>query len=240
MLLPVFDAGDTVRFDPTMTAIAATKVAPAEIDSAPSGLRSSASDGGAAAVAVGIVILVLFLGLLLGGVFSGRLGQAARRLRHRPRARPPRARPPRARPPRARRPRRLRLPRSRRPLEVSVAALNAGVTNGTVAPAAGQQLNNQLQPLLFSEQPEPAAQQVQQFDQLVQSFDQDVANGQVTGTSTRLLRRAINRLAVALGTTVPTVTTTPAPAPPGQGATARERPWERRWKRARQGSLTRQ
>jgi hypothetical protein len=27
------------------------------------------------------------------------------------------------------------------------------VTNGTVAPAAGQQLDNQLQPLLFSAQP---------------------------------------------------------------------------------------
>ena len=96
-----------------------------------------------------------------------------------------------------------------------VAALNAGVTNGTVAPAAGQQLDNQLQPLLFSQQPEPAAQQVQQFDQLVQSFDQDVANGQIRGRSTRLLQRAINRLAVALGTTVPTATTTPTPAPPG-------------------------
>ena len=91
------------------------------------------------------------------------------------------------------------------------------MTNGTVAAPAGQQLDNQLQPLLFSAQPKSAAQQAQQFDQLVENFDRDVTSGQVTGKSTRLLQRAIRRLAVALGTMMPTVTTTPTPAPPGPG-----------------------
>ena len=212
MVLPVFDAGDTARLDPTTTAIAATKVAPAGSTRRRDFGRLR---GGTAAVAVGIVILVLFLGLSLGGVLSG----------------PPR---PSGAPTASSTSSTtsssttsssttsssttttILAPSSVASAAGSVvAALNAGVTNGTVAPAAGQQLNNQLQPLLYSEQPEPAAQQVQQFDQLVQSFDQDVASGQISGGSTRLLRSAIKRLAVALGTTVPTVTTTPTPAPPG-------------------------
>jgi serine/threonine protein kinase len=223
MLLPGSGTGDTVRLEPTMTDVAAIVVGPTKIATAGSigrldfvrslGRRS-------AVVAFGIVILVLFLGLLLGGVFSGT-----------PRGGGP--------------PAALSTSSSTSssttssttttsvaPASVAsaagslVAVLTAGVTNGTVATAAGQQLDNQLQPLLFSAQSESAAQQVDQFDQLVQSFDQDVANGQIIGNSTRLLRRAINRVAVALGTTVPTVTstptptttspTTPAPTPPGR------------------------
>ena len=237
MLLPVFDAGDTARLDPTTTAIAATKVAPAGSTRRHDFGRPLR--GGTAAVAVGIVILVLFLGLSLGGVFSG----------------PPRP----SGAPTASSTSSTTSSSTTTTISSSttttilapssvasaagsvVAALNAGVTNGTVAPAAGQQLNNQLQPLLYSEQPEPAAQHVQQFDQLVQSFDQDVASGQITGGSTRHLRSAINRLAVVLGTTVPTVTTTPTPAPPGpKGHGPGKGHGKGDGKGARQASLTRQ
>jgi hypothetical protein len=89
--------------------------------------------------------------------------------------------------------------------------------NGSVTPQAGQQLTNQLQPLLFSPHPEQAQQEAQQFDQLVQQFDQAVQNGQITGRARiRVLTRAINSLAAALGTSVPTSTVPPGP-PGGNG-----------------------
>jgi hypothetical protein len=95
-------------------------------------------------------------------------------------------------------------------------AVNAGVANGSVAPQAGQQLANQLQPLLFSPHAESTQQQTQQFDQVVLTFDMDVANGQITGKATvAALTRSIDGLASALGTTVPTSTVPSKPGPPG-------------------------
>lgn len=208
LLLPSSAADDTVRLDPTMTDVAATQVMATKI--APTALIwpfgfIRTFRGRVVAIASGIVIIVLFLSLLVGGVFSSTPRQSN----------PPSAI--------SSTTTSSTTTTTLAPASVAsaagslIAVLNSAVTNGTVASAAGQQLDNQLQPLLFSAQPESATQKSQQFDQLVQSFDQDVANGQITGKSTRLLRRAIKRLAVALGTTVPTATTTttPAPAPPG-------------------------
>jgi hypothetical protein len=101
-----------------------------------------------------------------------------------------------------------------------ISALDAGVTKGSVAPQARQQLVNQLQPLLVAPtaaSPQSAQQQVQQFDQLVQDFNQDVANGQITGASIiAVLATTIDRLATALGTSVPSLTTNTTSSP-GQG-----------------------
>jgi serine/threonine protein kinase len=97
-----------------------------------------------------------------------------------------------------------------------VSALDADVTNGSVALPAEQQLTNLLQLLLISPNPASAQQQDQQFDQLVQAFDQDVANGQITGqASIAVLTSSIDGLATALGTSVPSPTTTSAPSSPG-------------------------
>ena len=97
-----------------------------------------------------------------------------------------------------------------------VTALETGVTNGSVAPQAGQQLTNQLQPLLFSSHADQPQQQTQQFDQLVAQFDQDVQNGQITGDSTmNALTGSIDNLAAALGTSVPTSTLGNTPGAPG-------------------------
>jgi hypothetical protein len=94
------------------------------------------------------------------------------------------------------------------------------VTKGSVAPQAGQQLTSQLQPLLVAPTaapPQSAQEQVQQFDQFVQDFNQDVANGQITGASTiAVLATSIDRLAMALGTSVPSLTTNTT-SPPGPG-----------------------
>jgi hypothetical protein len=101
-----------------------------------------------------------------------------------------------------------------------ISALDAGVTKGSVAPQAAQQLVNQLQPLLVAPtaaSPQSAQQQVQQFDQLVQDFNQEVANGQITGVSTIAeLATSIDRLATAVGTSVPSLTTNTT-SPPGRG-----------------------
>jgi hypothetical protein len=165
------------------------------------------------AIGLGLVVIVLFLGLVLGGVFSG--SRAA-----------------------------LSPPATHAGSTVAlltitttsttttttlpaaslagavISALDAGVTNGSVAPQAGQQLTSQLQPLLVAPtgaSPQSAQQQVQQFDQLVQDFNQDVANGQITGASTiAVLATSIDRLATALGTSVPSLTTNTT-SPPGQG-----------------------
>jgi hypothetical protein len=88
-----------------------------------------------------------------------------------------------------------------------------------VAPQARQQLINQLQPLLVAPtaaSPQSAQQQVQQVDQLVKDFNQDVANGQITGASTIAeLATSIDRLATAVGTSVPSLTTNTT-SPPRQ------------------------
>ena len=207
--------GETAPLDPTETAVDPTAVAPLGAVSVgfPSWLLAKRRLLG---IVVGLAVVALLLGLVLGSVFSG--------------SRPPRLADAPAKAttttsstttstttttttPRTT----TAVPSVASAAGALVTALEAGVTNGTVAPPAGQQLDNQLQPLLFSAQPEPAAQQAQQFDQLVENFDRDVTSGQVTGKSTRLLQRAIRRLAVALGTMMPTVTTTPTPAPPGPG-----------------------
>ncbi len=101
-----------------------------------------------------------------------------------------------------------------------VARLASGESAGAVSAQAGQQLYQDLQPILFSPQGSPA-QRVQQFDQLVQNFDQDVASGQIAGATTvTALTQSLHELASALGTTVPpaTTTTVPSPTPPGQAA----------------------
>jgi peptidase E len=97
-----------------------------------------------------------------------------------------------------------------------VTALDAGVANGSVAPQVGQQLANQLQPLLYSPHPESTQEETQQFDQLVQTFDMDVANDQISGkTTVAALTRSIDGLAAALGTSVPTSTMPSKPGHPG-------------------------
>jgi len=102
-----------------------------------------------------------------------------------------------------------------------VSTLQHGVTAGTIAPQAAQQLNNQLQPLLFTPASDPSGQANQQFDQLVQSFYQDVSNGQISGRSTiASVTTALGKLAAALGLSVPPPTqqdTTPSSGPPGHG-----------------------
>lgn len=80
-------------------------------------------------------------------------------------------------------------------------AISAGVTNGTIAPQVGQQLTNQLRPLLSTAPLTSPQQQVQQYDQLVQQFDQAVQAGQIIGASTiGALTTSFNGVATALGT----------------------------------------
>ena len=98
-----------------------------------------------------------------------------------------------------------------------VSTLEHGVTAGTIAPQAAQQLNTAMQPLLFAPSSDPSKQTNQQFDQLVQSFYQDVANGQISGASTiASVTKALGRLAAALGVSVPPPTTQDT-APNGGG-----------------------
>ena len=164
------------------------------------------------AIGLGLVVIVLFLGLVLGGVFSG--SRAA-----------------------------LSPPATHAGSTVAlltitttsttttttlpaaslagavISALDAGMTKGSVAPQARQQLINQLQPLLVAPtaaSPQSAQQQVQQVDQLVKAFNQEVANGQITGASTIAeLATSIDRLATAVGTSVPSLTTNTT-SPPRQ------------------------
>lgn len=99
-----------------------------------------------------------------------------------------------------------------------VSTLEHGVAAGTISPQAAQQINGQLQPLLFTTQgSDPSSQTSQQLDQVAQAFYQDVANGQITGPSTiAAVTTAIARLAAALGLPVPPATT-PSTGPPGHG-----------------------
>jgi hypothetical protein len=216
MLFPGPGAADTVRLEPTTTDVTATVALPTRrtpiASNGPVGF-ARALRGRLAAVAIGIAILGLFLGLLFGGVFSF--------------SSPPRQS---DAPPASSTSTTTSSTTTTTLAPTSVAStagnvasvLNAAMANGTVVPAAGQQLVSQLLPLTSTAPSEPAGQQIQQFDGLVQNFNQDLADKQITGKSIILVRRAIRRLAVALGTTVPTATTTPTtttpaptPTPPG-------------------------
>jgi hypothetical protein len=101
------------------------------------------------------------------------------------------------------------------------ATLDAGVTKGSVAPEAVQQLTSLLQPLLVAPtaaSPQSTPQGVQQFDQLVQDFNQDVANGQITGASTiAVVATSIDRFGTAVGTNVPSLTTNTTGPPRQEG-----------------------
>ncbi|WP_187366115.1 protein kinase domain-containing protein [Trebonia kvetii] len=81
-----------------------------------------------------------------------------------------------------------------------VGDLKEGVTDGQVAPQAGQNLFNQLQQLLFQSPGQNPQQVQQQYSQLVQVFTQDKSKGQVTGQAATSLSSAISALGAALGT----------------------------------------
>ncbi len=163
------------------------------------------------AIGLGLVVIVLLLGLVLGGVFSGSraalsppatdAGSTVPRLTTTTTATTT-----------------TTLPTAS-VAGVVVSALDAGVTERSVAPQAGQQLVTQLQPPLVAQtaaSPQSAQQRVQPFDQFVQDFNQDVATGQITGASTIAeLATSIDRLATAVGTSVPSLTTNTT-SPPRQ------------------------
>lgn len=80
-----------------------------------------------------------------------------------------------------------------------VGDLEAGVTDGQVAPPAGQDLYNHLQPLLFGP-PDQTPQQIQQqYAQLLQSYNQHRQQGQITGHAAIALQQALRALAAAVG-----------------------------------------
>jgi hypothetical protein len=80
-----------------------------------------------------------------------------------------------------------------------VGDLKEGVTDGQVAPQAGQNLFNQLQQLLFQSPGQNPQQVQQQYSQLVQIYTQDKSQGQVTGQAATSLSSAISALGAALG-----------------------------------------
>jgi serine/threonine-protein kinase len=80
-----------------------------------------------------------------------------------------------------------------------VGDLEAGVTDGQVAPPAGQDLYNHLEHLLFGP-PDQTPQQIQQqYAQLLQSYDQHRQHGDITGHAAIALRGALRALAAAVG-----------------------------------------
>jgi serine/threonine protein kinase len=80
-----------------------------------------------------------------------------------------------------------------------VGDLEAGVTDGQVAPPAGQDLYKHLQPLLFGP-PDQTPQQIQQlYTQLLQSYDHHRKQGQITGHAAIALHHALRALAAAVG-----------------------------------------
>jgi len=81
-----------------------------------------------------------------------------------------------------------------------VGDLKEGVTDGQVAPQAGQNLFNQLQQLLFPPPGQNLQQLQQQYSQLVQAYTQDKSQGQITGQAAASLSGAISGLGTALGT----------------------------------------
>jgi len=95
--------------------------------------------------------------------------------------------------------------------------LVGGVASGNVSPSAAQQLFGQLQPLLFSPNPNPG-QQAQQLYQLAQTFYQAQDDGQISGYAATALQSDLQELASALGSSLasPAITTAP-PGGPGKG-----------------------
>jgi eukaryotic-like serine/threonine-protein kinase len=80
-----------------------------------------------------------------------------------------------------------------------VGDLEAGVADGQVAPQAGQDLYNHLQPLLFTPPGEHPQQIQQQYAQLLQSYDQHQSQRQITGGAAIALRHALRVLGAAVG-----------------------------------------
>ncbi len=204
-------ASETQRLDPTATVPEATRVTPV-VEGGTSRHTWRAFRHKVAAVSLGIVVISLLVGLTLGGVFSGPRSAGSRHDRSTTTSPATTSSTTTSSTTTSSTtttsaPTTTTLPTTPVVSAASgvVSALEAGVANGSVAPNAAQQLSNQLQPLLSSPHPEPAQQQVQQFDQLVQAFDQDVANGQIAGKKSviRALTDSIDSLAAALGTTVP-------------------------------------
>ena len=88
-------------------------------------------------------------------------------------------------------------------------AIQAGDVNGTFAHQDAQQMDQLLQPLLSPSTSPGSATQVAVFDQVVQLFNQAVATGAVTSDATLSgVNTALQNLAAAIGTTVPTTTLT--------------------------------
>jgi len=79
-----------------------------------------------------------------------------------------------------------------------VGDLAAGVSDGQVAPPAGQDLYNHLQPLLFGPPDQTPEQIQQQYAKLLQSYDAHLQQGQITGHAAVALRRALRALASAV------------------------------------------
>jgi hypothetical protein len=65
--------------------------------------------------------------------------------------------------------------------------------------AAGQDLYNHLQPLLFGPPGRTPQQIQQQYAQLLQSYDQHLQQRQITGHAAIALHRALSALAAAVG-----------------------------------------
>ena len=80
-----------------------------------------------------------------------------------------------------------------------VGELEAGVADGQVTSQAGQDMYSHLQHFLFAPPGQNPQQIQQQYGQLVQSFDQHQSQGQITGYSAVLLRRALRALGAAVG-----------------------------------------
>lgn len=80
-----------------------------------------------------------------------------------------------------------------------VSDLDAGVTDGQVAPPAGQDMYNHLQPLLFGPPGRTPQQLEQQYTQLLQSYNQHLQQKQITGAAVTTLRRDLTVLAKAVG-----------------------------------------
>ena len=203
-------AGDTARVESASTAPLPVETSPTE--------RPGAGGGGARrAVGYGALGAVALLGLL-GGLLAGGIFSSAPTRRAAPpttTTAPPTTTT--APPTTTTAPTTTTLPAPTvaGAAGALTAALEAGVASGSVTPAAGQQLANELQPLLFATQSSASPQQVAQFDQLVASFDADVANGLVTGSAIGGISSSVSALASALGTSVPSPTAT-APGPPGR------------------------
>lgn len=97
-----------------------------------------------------------------------------------------------------------------------VAAIENGVRHSLVDPSTGQQLVNQLNQVLFPPEPLQPFQVSQQLGSFASMLGQAISQGQVTGTAPTAITAAVDRLAVALGVSPPTVTTvTGQTGPPG-------------------------